>query len=143
LKRLTAGIFVFAGDHLAGGKPLPPAHCKPPGVTQITAGTSANSPGVLFTAGTFQFARGIELPPAKQPYVPAVCILGFKKKDVLPVCSMRCQQCKMYCVIILRQWNQLSSGQGTKGSKKYTGHEECQIKISVFRSTSRAQVFVD
>jgi hypothetical protein len=66
-KRLTAGTFVFAGDHLAGGKPLPPAHCKPPGVTQITAGTSANSPEVLFTAGTFRFARGIKLPLANNP----------------------------------------------------------------------------
>lgn len=67
LKRLTAGTFVFAGDHLAGGKPLPPAHWKTPGVTQITAGTLANSPGVLFTAGTFQTAGGIKLPPANSP----------------------------------------------------------------------------
>jgi hypothetical protein len=32
LKRLTAGTFGFAGDHLAGGKGLPPALSYSPAV---------------------------------------------------------------------------------------------------------------
>ena len=81
-KFATAGRLQCAGDHHAGGNGLPPADCKPPGVTQNSAGALPNPPGVIFTAGALQCARGIlsyHRHTGKQPYAPAVCILGFRK----------------------------------------------------------------
>jgi hypothetical protein len=44
---LTAGVFVFAGDLLAGGNPLPPAFFKSPVVSVIIPGAFLKSPAVL------------------------------------------------------------------------------------------------
>jgi uncharacterized metal-binding protein len=71
-KTPTAGVFVFAGDHLAGGKLLSPALSCSPAVTptyrwhllQFASGICyrrhlAYSPGVtLCIAGTYVLARG-------------------------------------------------------------------------------------
>ena len=77
--RLTAGApecpipggLQTAGDHLAGGNTLPPAVCKPPGVTQFTTGALHKQPGVFFTASCLPSAGGNFLPLAhcKQPVV--------------------------------------------------------------------------
>jgi hypothetical protein len=44
---LTAGVFVFAGDLLAGGNPLPPAFFKSPVVSVVIPGAFLKSPAVL------------------------------------------------------------------------------------------------
>ena len=64
-KRLIAGGRFWAipgglqtaGDHLAGGNTLPPAVCKPPGVSLVSVGCLCKTPGILFTAGGFKTAR--------------------------------------------------------------------------------------
>ena len=47
-----------AGDHIAGGNSLPPAVCKPPGVTQFTTGALHKQPGVFCYRQLFTFRRG-------------------------------------------------------------------------------------
>ena len=64
--RLTAGApecpipggLQTAGDHLVGGNTLPPAVCKPPGVTQFTTGALHKQPGVFCYRQLFTFRRG-------------------------------------------------------------------------------------
>jgi hypothetical protein len=81
LKWLTAGTFAFASDNLAGGNALPPAFCKPPGVTQNTAGTLSQTAGGNIYHRHFPIRQGhLILPLAQRPSSPAVTLSGFKKK---------------------------------------------------------------
>jgi hypothetical protein len=58
---LTAGVFAFAGDHLAGGNASSPAPSNSPVVRAFTAGVLPYSPGVSLTAGVFPFRRGYQV----------------------------------------------------------------------------------
>ena len=47
-----------AGDHLAGGNTLPPAVCKPPGVSLVSAGCLCQPPGILLYRRRFANRQG-------------------------------------------------------------------------------------
>jgi hypothetical protein len=58
LKWPIPGVLQFASDHLAGGNDLPPAYCKPPGVTQNTAGALSQTAGGNIYRWRFPIRQG-------------------------------------------------------------------------------------